>query len=227
MDGDAAQCLCERGYSRLIGCMPGKKYDNGLAEFYTQHPLNGEAALERRDTRMTYENICTAMCLIPLKGAEPLTNMVSITGEKLGVASIAFENELGGRCVVMGYDPWRFPNMWHREHQLHNIFKWLWNSHEPYSGIKAPGIFQLFRESPDKEKFMLMLTNMWEDDSGEMQIVFSRRYAGVIRTYQGKGKMELLPQENTWDENDCTCIRIPSLESHTFIVIMNDPESKG
>ena len=223
LDGDAAAILCERGCSHLIGCVPGEKYDNGVAEFYTSHSLNGEAALERRDTRMTFHHACNTMSLIPSDGAEPLTDMVSITGEKLGVASIAFENELGGRCVVMGYDPWRYPNMWHREHQLHNIFEWLWNGHEPYRGIKAPRIFQLFRESPDKEKFILMLTNMWEDNSGEILIRFSRQYAGVIRSYRGKGKMEPLPEEDTWTENNRTCIRLPSMESHTFVVIMNDP----
>ena len=68
-----------------------------------------------------------------------------------------------------------------------------------------------------------MLTNMWEDNSGEILIRFSRQYAGVIRSYRGKGKMEPLPEEDTWTENNRTCIRLPSLESHTFVVIMNDP----
>ena len=221
MDGDAAAILCERGYSELIGCTLGAYYDNGVAEVYTSHPLNGEAALERRDTRMNYENTCTAMCLNPLDGAEALTDMISMRGEKLGTASIAFENRLGGRCIVMGYDPWRFPYMWHRERQLRRVFDWLWNGHAPYTGIKSPDIFQLYRESADREKFVMMLTNMWEDDSGENVIEFANAFPGTLRMYRGKGEFTDVAAEDTWIENGKRYVRIPSMASHTFVLLMN------
>ncbi|MBP5640902.1 MAG: hypothetical protein J6X55_15580 [Victivallales bacterium] len=223
MDGEAASILCERGYSNLIGCRPGDCFDNGVMEIYVPHKLNGKAAREHRNTRLEYENSSTAYTLIPLTGAEPLTMLNSIpTHEELGAASIAFENELGGRCVVMGYDPWRFPNMWHREHQLHNIFEWLWNGHAPYTGIKQPGIFQLYRETPDRKNFMLMLTNIWEDESGSIQISFSNVFSDHIRVYRGKGTFEDLSRQDTWIENGRRFVRISSLESHTFAVIIND-----
>ena len=223
LDGEAAAILCERGCTSLIGCRPGKCFDNGVKEIYTSHKLNGRAALEHRNTRLEYENSSVAYSFIPLAGAEPLTSLVSVpTHEELGTASIAFENELGGRCVIMGYDPWRFPNMWHREHQLHNIFEWLWNGHAPYTGIEQPGIFQLYRETSDRKKFMLMLTNTWEDDSGSIQISFSNAFSDRIRIYRGKGKFEDLPQKDTWVENGRRFIHISSLESHTFALIIND-----
>ena len=188
-------------------------------ENYTENFLNGNAAFERRNTRMTYEYSCRAICLVPKEGAEILNTISSISGVNVGVSAIAFENELGGRCVVMGYDPWRYPNMWHRELQLKNVFSWLWNGREPYTGIEAPGVFQLYRESVDKKKFILMLTNGWEDETGEINISFANEFEGDFRIYNGNGKFEDLKDVKT--ENGRTFVKIPSIDNHRFAVIMN------
>lgn len=222
MDGDAAAVLCERGYGDLIGCTPGDRYDNGMVEYYTDHPLNAGVVGECRDTFMTYQNADLFMSLIPADGAKPLATFASITGVQAGISAVSFENRLGGHCVVMGYDAWRFPNMWHRERQLRRIFQWLWNGHAPMEEIRAPGVFHTLRESADHQKFMLMLTNLWEDQTGKLELVLSHPYPGQLYVYYGEGVFEPLADDAYRVADGQLQITLPSLETHRFVVLMNE-----
>ena len=79
-----------------------------------------------------------------------------------------------------------------------------------------------YRENEDKTKFMLMFTNLWEDVAQETVIRLANVFSDTIYVYRGDGVMDLVSAEDTWVENGCRMVRIPKMESHTFLLLMNE-----
>ena len=69
---------------------------------------------------------------------------------------------------------------------------------------------------------MLMLTNLWEDQTGKLELVLSHPYPGQLYVYYGEGVFEPLADDAYRVADGQLQITLPSLETHRFVVLMNE-----
>ncbi|MFA7636871.1 MAG: hypothetical protein WCX81_03815, partial [Monoglobales bacterium] len=110
-DGKGVEILCERGFSEFCGGKIENVYDNGMAERFGNHWLNGEYRNYYRDVFMSFKyyvnNSGNAYEFKLSAGSECISNLETITHKKLGCSLYVFENKQGAKFAADGY---LFPN---------------------------------------------------------------------------------------------------------------------
>jgi len=128
MDTTALEALERRGLGGLTGVRLSRRYDNGLVERLTDDELNGHYADDIRDCRIEFWGDARGLAdeIEPVApGVRVLSTLEDYRGGAHGAASTAWENELGGRVVVMGYAPWMFVGSVLKRAQLQEICDWI------------------------------------------------------------------------------------------------------
>lgn len=162
MDSTALEVLTERGLGHLIGVHLAKRLDNGLRERFTDDALNGRAAEEVRDARIEFWGDAKGMgdVLEPAaKGVRILTTIEDYFARPQGPGMTAFENELGGRVVVMGYAPWIFLHSVGKRLQLQNVADWISRDAMPVRVDETVPLVAVARVAADRRRGAVMLMN--------------------------------------------------------------------
>ncbi len=166
MDSTALEVLAGRGLGPLTGVRLAKRLDNGLMERFTEDELNGPAAGELRDARIEFWGDAKGMgdVLEPLaEGVRILARLEDYFYRDQGPAMTAFENELGGRVVVMGYAPWIFLHSVSKRRQLQNAADWISRGAMPVRVDEAVPLLSVARLSTDRRRGAVMLLNAGMD----------------------------------------------------------------
>ena len=111
LDGDAAKCLCQRGYGKYLGVEIGEDviagtnllYDLGACEIVKKEAV-GEAVWSKMPPAHMFSPAGSGKWLkmnVTNEKCEVISEAFSFLGERITPAMTRFENELGGRVIVM------------------------------------------------------------------------------------------------------------------------------
>jgi len=212
MDIDALKILHERGFSSLAGAEPGR-YIHGTHERFTDHPVNGSHKGYMR-TMFWYggnEVIPTA----------PETQIVSELIEfdaktKSADCMTMYENQLGGRVVVMGYEPWSHLGLSWKWQQLQSVVDWATRGMLPLSIDRMVRVLPLVRMNESRTKFGLLLFNNGLDDTGKFRIRLKNK-AKKVMALSPHGKRNPVPA--TWEYGVLT-IEIDSIGAWDTLMLI-------
>jgi hypothetical protein len=197
MDSTALELLTERGLGHLTGVRLAKRLDNGLWERFTDDSMNGRAAGEIRDARIEFWGDAKGMgdVLEPIaQGVRVLTNIEDYFARPQGPGMTAFENELGGRVVVMGYAPWIFLHSVGKRLQLQNASDWLSRDTMPVRVDETVPLVAVARVAADRQRGAVMLLNAGFDAIPEAT-VHLRWPCSQVRLLSIGRRAQLLPVE--------------------------------
>jgi hypothetical protein len=197
MDSTALELLTERGLGHLTGVRLAKRLDNGLWERFTDDSMNGRAAGEIRDARIEFWGDAKGMgdVLEPIaQGVRVLTNIEDYFARPQGPGMTAFENELGGRVVVMGYAPWIFLHSVGKRLQLQNASDWLSRDTMPVRVDETVPLVSVARVAADRQRGAVMLLNAGFDAIPEAT-VHLRWPCSQIRLLAIGRRAQVLPVE--------------------------------
>jgi len=162
MDSTALELLTECGLGYFMGVCLAQRLDNGLWEHFTYDPMNGRAAGEIRDARIEFWGDARGMgdVLEPIaQGVRVLTTIEDYFSRPRGPGMTAFENELGGRVVVMGYAPWIFLHSVGKRLQLQNVADWISRDTMPVRVDETVPLVSVARVAADRQRGAVMLLN--------------------------------------------------------------------
>jgi hypothetical protein len=162
MDTGALDVLTERGLSSLAGVRVERRIDNGAMERFTDDALNGSAAGQIRDARIEFWGDARGMgdtLEAVADGVRPLAEMQDYFRRPLGTCMTAYENDLGGRVVVMGYAPWMFLQSVTKRAQLLSAADWITRGKLPVRIDAAVPVIPFVRMSADRAVAAVVLLN--------------------------------------------------------------------
>ncbi|MBR3943061.1 MAG: hypothetical protein IKJ55_06855, partial [Clostridia bacterium] len=169
LDGAAAKALCERGYGKYIGVSIGEtvaqdrmKYDLDAREII-KPPFDAFSKGKNMPAAHMYSNGKNGM-LLEMKVTDPNTEIIteeySFQRELNSVAMTRFQNELGGKIVVMGttLERNRSQNLFNyrRQKLLHELLKWCSDSYV-YTKDRA-NIHTIVNKAKNQAEFKGMIT---------------------------------------------------------------------
>jgi len=162
MDSSALDALYERGLGELAGVRIARRIDNGVMERFTGDPLNGPYAGFVRDARIEFWGDAhgQADVLEPVaQGVRVLALMENYFHRTYGPCVTAFENQLGGRVVVLGYAPWMFLGSRAKRAQLLDLSDWLARDLLPVRIDEPVRLIPFARLSADRRRGAVVLLN--------------------------------------------------------------------
>ncbi len=193
LDADAAKALCERGYGKYIGVEIGEdvaergklRYDLAAREVIREEfaapgrgrHMTSAHMLARKNGKMLEMKITDPSCVI-------ISELFSFTKEPITPAMTLFENELGGKVIVLATtvkdnDSQALLN-YRRQRLFHSLIS---RFADEYAFVTdAPDIFLLQNEavSPIKSGFsgILTLINVCEDDLEKAHLHLPKKFIG-------------------------------------------------
>jgi hypothetical protein len=201
MDSTALEVLSARGLAHLTGVRLAKRLDNGMMERFSADPLNGAAAGQLRDARIEFWGDATGLAdvLEPVAGGvRTLATLEDYFYRPQGTCMTAFENELGGRVVVMGYAPWIFLHSVGKRLQLQNAADWLSRGSMPVRVDETVPLLSVVRLSADRQRGAVLLLNAGMDEIREatVHLRVAARRGRLLSIGQPEREVELQPEES-------------------------------
>jgi hypothetical protein len=199
MDSTALEVLESRGLGHLTGVRLAKRLDNGMMERFSADPLNGAAAGQLRDARIEFWGDATGLAdvLEPVAGGvRTLATLEDYFYRPQGTCMTAFENELGGRVVVMGYAPWIFLHSVGKRLQLQNVADWLSRGAMPVRVDETVPLLSVVRLSADRQRGAVLLLNAGMDEIREatVHLRVAARRGRLLTIGQPEREVELQPE---------------------------------
>ena len=199
MDSTALEVVTERGLGQMTGVRLAERLDNGLRECFTGDALNRRAAGENRDARIEFWGDAKGMgdVLEPVApGVRILTLIEDYFSCPRGPGMTAFENDLGGRIVVMGYAPWIFLHSVGKRMQLQNAADWLSRDAMPVRVDETVPLVSVARVSADRRRGAVMLMNAGMDAIPEatVHLRLPARTARILTTSREEYTDDLEPE---------------------------------
>lgn len=200
MDSTTLDVLTGRGLGHLTGVRLAKRLDNGMMERFTDEELNGSARGQLRDARIEFWGDAKGMgdVLEPIAaGVRILTTMEDYFYRGQGPSMTAFENELGGRVVVMGYAPWIFLHSVGKRLQLQNVADWISRGTMPLRIDQTVPLVSVVRMSADRQRGAVVLLNAGMDEIPEatVHLRLPARHARLLAIGQDERVLEVQPQQ--------------------------------
>lgn len=221
-DGRGLEILTERGFSDNCGGKIKTIYDNGMAERFGAHYLNGVFQNHYRDVYMNFEyyvnNTGNAYTFEPSVKAEIVSNLETITQTELGCSMYVIAHKNGNRFAADGY---LFPNSLCTEakkEQLGNVIDWLSDNKLPVRTPNSVKIIPHVMSNADGD-MNIMLTNASLDSTGIFQCVARSGKKFHILNADG----ELLPVEQTLSDDEAI-ITVPNISQWDYILLTNKVE---
>ena len=106
----------------------------------------------------------------------------------------AFENELGGRVVVMGYAPWIFLHSVGKRLQLQNVADWISRDTMPVRVDETVPLVSVARVAADRQRGAVMLLNAGFDPIPEAT-VHLRLTGSQVRLLSIGRRAQIMPVE--------------------------------
>ena len=200
MDSTALEVLTERGLAHLTGVRLATRLDNGMMERFTDDALNGGSAGQLRDARIEFWGNARGMAdiLEPVAaGVRILTTLEDYFYRPQGPSMTAFDNELGGRVVVMGYAPWIFLHSVGKRLQLQNVADWISRGSMPVRVDQAVPLVSVVRMSADRQRGAVVLLNAGMDAIREatVHVRLAARHARLLTIGQDDRTLRMEPEE--------------------------------
>ena len=219
MDSTALELLTERGLGHLTGVRLAKRLDNGMWERFTNDSMNGRAAGEIRDARIEFWGDAKGMgdVLEPIaQGVRVLTNIEDYFARPQGPGMTAFENELGGRVVVMGYAPWIFLHSVGKRLQLQNASDWLSRDTMPVRVDETVPLVSVARVAADRQRGAVMLLNAGFDPIPEatVHLRVAALRGRLLTIGQPEREVELQP------ESSGVCLTVRDIPAWGFRMLL-------
>ena len=210
LDGEAAKILCQRGYGRYLGVEMGEDSATAMGDFdQCSYELIEEGFVEGIGRTMANARTWCPQgngVLLAIHPTDPECEVVSrvftLRDDLLAVSMTRFENELGGRVVVMGTTLkdnksqclYNYP----RQMLLQNLIKWC---SDKYVFVrKEANIFCTMRECITNEFIgVLVIANLCSDDCEKLHLYFPEKWrkAKELMCLNVEGVWEPLPFEAT------------------------------
>jgi len=169
MDVEAWQTMERLGLAGWTGVRAVKGYDVDVHEELSNHPLNGRFAGWSRDCRQSFWKE-RAWALEPASEKTTALALLRDYGEKeLGTGMTAFENELGGRVVVMGYYPWTQVHSLAKSSQMKAIVEWASNGRVP-AMVESYSRISMWCRSTTSGKRAIVLLNTSLDPAEPVEL---------------------------------------------------------
>lgn len=191
MDHEAVAVLWELGLGELAGVRPTPIEAGAVMEELTDHPLNGPYPGYHRDGRPGFFG-GTAALLEPIaEGVEVLSELTSIplpgkSPDLPGAGCTAYENPLGGRVVVFGYQAWRFIHSEPKVRQMRLAADWICRGRLPVLIEPCVKLVPFARLSAERDRFVIVLLNASLDPTEPVRMVL-RAAAGPVATLRMDG----------------------------------------
>ena len=195
MDAFALETLCQRGLGDLAGVRLAGWQDNGVAERFTDDPLNAPQEGAIRDIRSEFwgDAFMKSARLAPLsKNTRVLSVLETYLGEKREPCVTAFENKLGGRVVVFGHSPWMFVDV--KRSQIMNVADWAMRGRLPVRIHEAIPLIPMARLSASRTRGMILLVNAGLDVIDTATIEVRAPSAPVALAMPGSKRVALRPR---------------------------------
>jgi len=188
MDNHALEVLWKRGLGELAGVQPGREVPSSRERF-TEHPLNAPFA---GDERMTHGH--AGWSLQPMgREVETLSHIVGIDDEDCGPCVTTYENDSGGRVVVMGHVPWTNLGMAGKLAQLRALVDWATQDRMPLMPDRPLRVTPFVRMNSQRTRFAAVLLNNGLDPTGPFGVRI-RAKVSRVRLLKPSGE-EVLPLE--------------------------------
>ena len=215
-DGAGLEWLHQAGLGALCGGSVAKVYDNGQAERFTDHPINGAFGGYHRDVWMNFFGAGRAYELAPEEGAEVISRLETVTYLPGGVSLYLMQRE-DGLCFAA--DGYLFPDSLEDDHKRAQLIRLL----DHLSGGRLPVVTEqplklapFVRSAPDGGVTVL-LVNAMLDDTGEFDTVI-RTTGDAPRMISEKGRPVKLPAEKV---DGGYRVHLNSVEPWRYIVLTN------
>jgi len=218
-DGEGVAVLNNRGYYKECGAKIKEVYDNGMAERFGEHELNGNYKGYYRDVFMNFSyyihNSGQAYEFELLPQSEAVSSLEKTTHDKLGCCSYFFDDGNGKRFAADGY---LYPNSMctsAKKEQITNVIDRLSGSKLPVKISKSIKVVTDVVKNDDG--FMsIMLTNASFDNTGNFECTV--RGAGKFYIIGSDGEIQCVEQVCNMKESVVT---IPNIEPWNFVIITN------
>lgn len=216
-DGRGLEILTERGFGAYLGGSVKQAYASSMAERFANHPLCGAYQNHYRDTFMNFtyyiENSGNAYELAPAAGAETVSNLETITHEKLGCSLYVYEGE--NRFAVDGYF---FPNSAKthaKKAQITNVLDWISHGKLP---VRTPETIKLIPavRADAQGNMTVMLTNASLDHTGKFE--FEVRSGKELFVIGQDGQLEPVAQRK---EGGSILVTVDNIDRWDYILLTN------
>ena len=217
MDVSALHVLWERGLGDLTGVRPGKSFDNGVWERFTDHPLNAPYAGDGRDCRLSFWST-HGWQLLPLHDSiGDLAHLIGYDGSDQGTCLSTFTNDLGGRVAVLGYSPWNRLGNSAKRSQMLSLADWISGGKLPILIPRTVRVTPLVRQSADGKRLAAVLLNTSFDPTGPLELIIRAPLSRVrLLTPRGETALAVKPQP------DGICVALPDLLHWNVAVLAGD-----
>jgi hypothetical protein len=219
MDSEALLVLEERGLADLAGARVSQRMTNGMMEQFSADALNGKYAGEYRDMRTEVGGATdpgNADLLEPLSDStRVLAIMMTFFYKMVGPCLTAYENELGGRVVVMGYLPWRNLGSYAKRTQLVNIADWVLRGTTPVRIMETVTVTPLVKMSPERDRGAILLLNNGLETVERVTLQVRMQPARVrLVTTQGETVLETKAEPGGWS------VELQQLEAWSVTILL-------
>lgn len=197
LDGEAAKCLCERGYGKYIGVDIGgvdSAEGNVRFDLAAREVICDKLVSDRMGRNMPSAHMwCPAgngklyKMEITDKTCEVVSEFYTYQRELITPAMTRFENELGGRVVVMGMTVKNNNSQalfnYRRQRLIQELISWC--SDEYFYVKEAAKVYAVMNEADEKEDFrgMITIVNLCSDDLEKPQLHLPEAWRDATEFY--------------------------------------------
>lgn len=211
MDVFALQELEKMGMESLAGVRSGK-YHHCTSERLNGHPFNGP--FEGFSHNGLFQPAYDLLALD--ESVETLAYSADGYGTVYGSCLTKYENALGGKVVVSGYDCWRFISDPHKLWQFAAIADWM----DAPLTLRWANPLQVSRIQPfvrsNGQKAAVLLVNASLDTSEPVTVVLRGSMTKAVALTKGGAELALPCTR----EEDRLCIQVPSIDNWDILTLL-------
>lgn len=214
LDAAAAKLLCERGYGRYLGveiggvATIGWNVNDECAREIILPPFDCYSTGKHMHAAEVYcggRNGTSMEIKVTDPKVETITELCSFRKEVKCPGMVRFENELGGRIVVLGQTIEKNLSQsllnYRRQHLFHALIKWCSDSYVYVEN--EPNIFVIMNEAVDPEsagfKGMLTLSNLGEDTVDPVVLHLPPQWQGIASLKKLDANAQWVPAK--WEKD--------------------------
>ena len=214
-DGAGVETLCSLGYGEFCGGEVKHIYSNGMAERFNEHYINESYKNYYRDVYMNFIFEGNAYEFKMSDVAEEISQLETITHEKVGCSMYRYESPLGRRFVADGYFMLQSSKSAAKREQIGNVIDWLSHERLPIRIKKSIKIIPTVTMGLTGE-MNIMLTNASFDKTGSFEICI--RGTGRFYIINQSGELLSIIQRKEGKE---TIVEVNNIDAWSYILITN------
>jgi hypothetical protein len=166
VDEGALARLWDLGLGEPAGVRP-LPYAEACYERYLDHPVNAGCAGSGRSPVWWGTSPVEPVC----DGVEVASRVIRFDGERdFGACVTLYENELGGRIVHLGLDPFEWIGMGCKMQQLYRLVDWASRGRFPLRLARPATAATVLCMAQDGSRFVLMVQNTGFDDLQDLRV---------------------------------------------------------